>query len=79
MSLIWLILLVILTLIIVNNQPLIEHATSPGTLLQLVAKGPQDLYLTGPPVAPWDRYYYRRFHPYRFGGYYEEDNFPFYW
>jgi hypothetical protein len=27
-----------------------EHfgATSPGTLIQLTAKGPQDLYLTGP-------------------------------
>jgi hypothetical protein len=32
-------------------------ATSPGTLLQLVAKGPQDLYLTGgyPSDMPWAR------------------------
>lgn len=32
-------------------KPIIEEgSTSPGTLLQLVAKGDQDLYLTGPPT-----------------------------
>lgn len=52
-------------------------ATSPGTLLQLVAKGPQDVYLTGFPTGGygrWDyphpaygyptRYYHGRSSPY---------------
>lgn len=60
---------------------------SPGTLLQLVAKGPQDLYLTGypddlRPVGYYPirgaKYHYHRFHPYRFGGYYPVMEFPRY-
>lgn len=31
-------------------------STSPGTLLQLVAKGPQDVYLTGYPTGGYGRY-----------------------
>ena len=34
-------------------------ATSPGTLLQLNAKGSQDYYLTGPPQYPYYPYFDR--------------------
>jgi len=43
------------------NHQIIEYgSTSPGTMLQLVAKGPQDVYLTG-----WDYFYTNPKHLYR--------------
>tara|TARA_R100001163_G_scaffold65729_1_gene64317 strand:+ start:7772 stop:8047 length:276 start_codon:yes stop_codon:yes gene_type:complete len=65
-------------------------ATSPGTLLQLIAKGPQDVYLTGYPNRPYYKYsydsvalpkdaYYNKFKKYSPSGFGSFDEFPFFW
>ena len=72
-------MIVVLLVLWLATNSLVEHgSTSPGTLLQLVAKGPQDLYLTSPsgyypsllyPDYPrlypnYPRLYPRFYHPY---------------
>lgn len=44
-----LIFLLIIIIVIIYFRKSENFATSPGTLLQLAAKGPQDIYLTGLP------------------------------
>jgi len=88
-------LAIIFLIILFGDFDLIEKfATSPGTLLQLVAKGPQDVYLTGYPSSsfpPFKDYtfdnlsrtkndlYYRKYHPYRYSGWSILDQFPKFW
>lgn len=92
----WIELLALLFLIyLFGGFDLIERAaTSPGTLLQLVAKGPQDVYLTGypnwwrPPFADYsferlshskNDLYYRKYAPYNGSSGSFLSEFPFFW
>lgn len=56
-------------------------ASSPGTLMQLVAKGPQDAYLTG--YRPYGLYYgYRMQYPYLYWRAYPYSapyQYPWFW
>ena len=56
---------ILIYIIIFTDIQLIEDfGTSPGTLVQLYAKGPQDLYLTGPPsIGTLDYNYNYNYYP----------------
>lgn len=63
--------ILIYILIFTDIQLIEDFGTSPGTLVQLYAKGPQDLYLTGPPSIGTLDYNYnyafpRYTYPYRY-------------
>ena len=84
---------ILLFITIFTDVQLIEtFATSPGTLLQLVAKGPQDAYLTGYPSyfneyvydpVPASKFrkdlHYKNYHPYHPTGWSFLDEFPLFW
>lgn len=66
--------LLIVFILLCCYYPVVDEfgTTSPGTLIQLLAKGPQDLYLTGWPnwmhpyrLHPWMPYWYFN-HPHRY-------------
>lgn len=56
------VLLVVVLLLVTTGSKTEQFATSPGTILQLMAKGVQDAYLTGLPRYSFDYspYYYNR-------------------
>lgn len=65
--------IIIVALLVLPKIIYDKFATSPGTLIQLAAKGPQDLYLSGPSG------YYKYYWPYYQGYYgYYGHSFPSY-
>jgi len=75
----FLLMVILISVLWVGTTIKESFGTSPGTLLQLVAKGPQDLYLTGPSY-PRYRYHgyglYPTYSGYRYG--YLSPGYPYY-
>jgi len=73
------VIIIILLLIVLFLIPKIE-GYSQGALTQLFAKGPQDLYLTGPSHVfpynyPFDNWYY----PYGYTRMRKSQRLPYFW